>query len=92
MMEDSLSKRPCRDGFSFPSPENGNRSLFRDVVISSYLEFWTLDKVQKPGDSEPSRLISISLLLSCMVPLGVGILEASRAVVVISHLIGRAAI
>jgi hypothetical protein len=48
----ALSKRPNRVGVSLPSPEDGNRSSFRNIFL--YLEFWTMDKVQKPS-SEPFR-------------------------------------
>jgi hypothetical protein len=48
----ALSNGPSRVGVSFPSPEDGSRSSFRNVVFSSYLEFRTMDKVQKPSDSE----------------------------------------
>jgi hypothetical protein len=48
----ALSKGPNRVGVAFPSPEDGNRSSFRNVMFSSYLEFRTTDKVQKPADSE----------------------------------------
>jgi hypothetical protein len=45
----ALSRRPKRvDVFLF-SPEGGTRSSFRDVVISSYLEFRTIDKSINPG-------------------------------------------
>jgi hypothetical protein len=37
---------------SFRSHEDGNRSSFRNAVISSSLEFRTMDKVLKPSDSE----------------------------------------
>jgi hypothetical protein len=39
-------------GVSLPWPEDGDRSSFRNVVFSSYLEFWTIDKAHKSGDSE----------------------------------------
>jgi hypothetical protein len=48
----ALSKGHNRVGVSLPSPEDGNRSSFRNVVFSSYLEFWTMHKAQKPSDSE----------------------------------------
>jgi hypothetical protein len=35
----ALSKEPNRVGVSLPSPEDGNRSRFRNVVFSNYLEF-----------------------------------------------------
>jgi hypothetical protein len=34
-----------RAGVPFPSSEDGNRSSFQNVVFSSYVEFWTMDKV-----------------------------------------------
>jgi hypothetical protein len=34
-----------------PSPEGGNRSSFRNVVFC-FLEYRTLDKVQKPNSPE----------------------------------------
>jgi hypothetical protein len=37
---------------SFPSPVEGNRSSFRNTIFSRYLEFKTIDRVQKPSDSE----------------------------------------
>jgi hypothetical protein len=36
------SKGPNNAGFSFLSPEEGNRSRFQNVVLSSYLEFRTM--------------------------------------------------
>jgi hypothetical protein len=44
----ALSKGPNRVGVSLPSPEDGNRSSFRNVVFSSYLEFGTMDKPTNP--------------------------------------------
>jgi hypothetical protein len=48
-------RKTCRLCWKFrgpnPSPEDGNRFDFRNVVLSSYLEFWTVDKVQKPFES-----------------------------------------
>jgi hypothetical protein len=37
------------------SPEDGNRSSFRNVAFSSYLEFRTMGRDQKPSDSEQQR-------------------------------------
>jgi hypothetical protein len=48
------SKGPNRVGVS-PSPEDGNRFSFRNDVLSRYLEYLTMDKVQKPCNSEDSR-------------------------------------
>jgi hypothetical protein len=42
---------------SLPSPEDGNRSSFRKDVLSSYLEFRMMDKVQKPSNSEDRRRV-----------------------------------
>jgi hypothetical protein len=50
----ALSKSPNTVYVSLPSPEDVNGSSFRNVVFSSYLEFWTMDKVQKSSDSEGS--------------------------------------
>jgi hypothetical protein len=36
-------------GLLLPSPEGGNTCSFREVVLSNYLDFWTLDKVHKPS-------------------------------------------
>jgi hypothetical protein len=46
------SKRSNRIGASISSLEDGSRSSFRNVVFSSYLEFWIVDRVQRPNDSE----------------------------------------
>jgi hypothetical protein len=48
----ALSKGPNRAGVFSRSAEYGNRSSFQNVVVSSYLEFRTLDKAHKPSDSE----------------------------------------
>jgi hypothetical protein len=48
--------KPNRVGVSLRSPEYGNRSSFRNVLFSSYLEFRTVGKVQKPSDSKGARL------------------------------------
>jgi hypothetical protein len=37
---------------SFLSPEEGNTSSFPNVMLSSYLEFRTFNKIQKPSDFE----------------------------------------
>jgi hypothetical protein len=39
----ALSKRPNRVGVFFPSPEDGNRLNLRNIDLSSYLEFQTMD-------------------------------------------------
>jgi hypothetical protein len=39
-------------GVSLYSPEDGNSSSFRNSVISSYLEFRTMDTVPRSHDSE----------------------------------------
>jgi hypothetical protein len=43
---------PNRVGVSIPSPEDENKSCFRNTVFSSYLEFRTMKKVQEPSDFE----------------------------------------
>jgi hypothetical protein len=45
------SKEPNRVLVSFPTPEDENRSSFRNAVSSSHLEFLTIDKAKKPSDS-----------------------------------------
>jgi hypothetical protein len=52
VIEIALSNCPNRLGISLPSPEAGNRSSLRNVVFSSYLEFRTINEVEKPNDSE----------------------------------------
>jgi hypothetical protein len=47
----ALSEGPNRVGISLHSPGDGNRFNFRRVVFSSYLEFRTMNKVQKPRNS-----------------------------------------
>jgi hypothetical protein len=42
---------PNRLGVSLPSSEDGNKTSFRNVVFSIYLEFPTMYKVQKLSDS-----------------------------------------
>jgi hypothetical protein len=39
------------EGISLPSPEDGNRYSFWNVMFSTYLEFWRTDKVHEPSDS-----------------------------------------
>jgi hypothetical protein len=48
----TLSKGPNSVGVSLPSPEDGNRSSVRNFIFLVYLEFWTMDEVQKPSNSE----------------------------------------
>jgi hypothetical protein len=48
----ALSKGPNRVGISLASSEYGRRCSFRNVVFSRYLEFRTMENVQKPIDSE----------------------------------------
>jgi hypothetical protein len=47
-----ISKRFDRIDLSLPSPDDGNRSSFEDILISDYLEFRTTDEVNKPSDPE----------------------------------------
>jgi hypothetical protein len=51
-VKEHYSKGPNRVGASLSSPEHGNRSSFRNVVLSSYFEFRTMEKGNKPNDSE----------------------------------------
>jgi hypothetical protein len=48
----AVAKGTNRVGLFFRSPENLNRSIFRNVVFTSYLEFRTMVKIHKPSDSE----------------------------------------
>jgi hypothetical protein len=48
----SLSKGLNRTDVSFPSPEDGDRSSFGNIVISIYFVFRTLDTVRKHSYSE----------------------------------------
>jgi hypothetical protein len=49
---------PNRVDVSLPPPEKENKSSFRNVVISSYLEFRAMGKVQKHSVSECNTLSS----------------------------------
>jgi hypothetical protein len=40
-----------------PRPKDGNRSRFRNVVFSVFLEYRTMAKVQKLGDSEQQKQV-----------------------------------
>jgi hypothetical protein len=64
----ALSEGPKKLCVSLPSPEDRNRISFQNIVFSSYLEFWMMEKVQNPCDfeSEPFRLY---LYLSCLMRL-----------------------
>jgi hypothetical protein len=44
----ALSKGPNRVGVSPPPSEDGNKSSFRNIVFSSYLEFRAMNKSRKP--------------------------------------------
>jgi hypothetical protein len=47
--------RDTTENTSLSSLEDGSRSSFRDVVFSIFLEHRTMDKVQKPSNSEYLR-------------------------------------
>jgi hypothetical protein len=47
----ALSKGLNRVGIFLPSPEDGNRFSFQNVVFSTCLEFRTMNKVHQPSDS-----------------------------------------
>jgi hypothetical protein len=53
----ALSKWSNRVGVSFPLPEEGNRSSFRNIAFSTYLEI-RADKMHKPSDSECHTALS----------------------------------
>jgi hypothetical protein len=55
----ALSKGPNIVDVSFPSPEDENKSIFLDVVSSSYLGFWMLDEVRKCSHPEFSACVHI---------------------------------
>jgi hypothetical protein len=40
---------------SLPSPDEGNRSSFRNFVFSSFLEYRAMDKVRTPSNSDGQR-------------------------------------
>jgi hypothetical protein len=48
----ALFKGPNRLGVSLPSPEDGNRLSFRNIVFRNYLEFWMMDATHKASVSE----------------------------------------
>jgi hypothetical protein len=48
----ALSRGPSRVGVSVPSPEDGSRPSFRNVVLDSQLEFSEMEKVHEISDSE----------------------------------------
>jgi hypothetical protein len=52
LLRSALSKGSNRLDVSVPSPEDGNRSNFRNAVFSVRLGFWTMNKIHKPSDSE----------------------------------------
>jgi hypothetical protein len=54
-MKLAFSKGPNKVGVSLHSPEDGNRSSFRNIVFTSYLELQRMDRVGKPIDSENSN-------------------------------------
>jgi hypothetical protein len=41
-----------REGVCLSSPEDGKRLTSRNIEFSNYLKFWSMDKFQKPSDSE----------------------------------------
>jgi hypothetical protein len=43
---------PEKVGVSLPSPEDRNRSCFRNILFPSYLDYRMMGVVQKPSDSE----------------------------------------
>jgi hypothetical protein len=62
----ALSKGHNRAGVSLPSPEDGNRSSFQNVVFSSYLELHTMEKSRNSAilnDNKRSSSINDTELL-----------------------------
>jgi hypothetical protein len=55
-LEGAKANRWTRDrvGVSSPSPEDGTRPSFRNEVFPIYLEFRTMDKVNKHSGYTPS--------------------------------------
>jgi hypothetical protein len=51
---------PSRAGVSLPSPEDRNESNLQSVLFYNYLEFRSMDKVQKSGDSGISNIFALS--------------------------------
>jgi hypothetical protein len=47
---------PNRIDVSLPSAEDRYRASFRNVVLSSYLEFRIMDKVYKPNTSNSESM------------------------------------
>jgi hypothetical protein len=64
----AIFKRPNTVGAFIPSPDEGNRSSFQNVLLPNYLQFRTMDKVRKPSDSErytrPSEPFRLHMHLS----------------------------
>jgi hypothetical protein len=55
--EVALFMGPNRVGVSLPSPEDENRSSFRNVVFSTYLKFLAMGKAQKPCNPDMLRYL-----------------------------------
>jgi hypothetical protein len=55
----AFTKGPNGAGVSLPSPEDGNRSSFRNFSFSNCFEFRTMDEVQNLNDSK-GKLFSSS--------------------------------
>jgi hypothetical protein len=47
-----MTEEPKRVGVSLPSPEDGNRFNYRNVVFWNYIEIRTMEKFNIPSDSE----------------------------------------
>jgi hypothetical protein len=58
----ALSMEPYRGIVSLFSPEDGNKSRFRNVMFSSYLELRTIGKVQNPRNSELFHILRRKLV------------------------------
>jgi hypothetical protein len=64
VIEIAISKGPNRVDISLLSPENGNRPSSQNVEFCSYLEFWTMDRVHDPSDSECHFILSAAQIIS----------------------------
>jgi hypothetical protein len=51
-----------------PWPEDGNRSSFRNVVFSNFLEYWTMDKVKKLSNSDSVNIRSVVIDMESTTP------------------------
>lgn len=69
VLELALSEGPNNISVSLPSSESKNVSDFQNIVCPSYLAFWVIGEVHKPGDSEvySCRVVCSLLTLQSLV-------------------------